>query len=426
MDVLRGISPEHWPLIRNILIEVHDLGNRLRKVVDLLETHGYSVYVEQEALLTDTNIYNLFASRDSIRMRKEAQTAPWRYSVQAFEDAIKTAIAKCVGADALRIETESLIGNRAHKQQDVNQAKEQTKLPSATPSQADAKIFGNVWAAMFGKEIADFNTRLYDLGVDSISLLKLLRKTNIALGCNIPVAAVNIEITPNELLALKGQHYDSLSVRAITEKAGAKTLVFIVPYATSSGVYDNLIAELSPTFSIRLLAIPEQAYLDSDLGQIAERFNKDWLQAVDHSSILVGWSLGGNLALAMSEHFAAVTGKSLPVVLIDNYFIDSSRLNIDEAAINFIMKNEDDPFFAARINLLGSYMPSKSIQTGLYIKASRNTFKPNASVLQGCRFIENHTAVEIDADHYDILEKSTDGELAAVIRRFALHDLDDR
>ena len=426
MDVLQGIAAEHWPLISNVLIEVHDLDNRLRTVIDLLETHGYFVYVEQEALLTDTNIYNLFASRAPIEMRTAAQTTPWRYSAKAFENTIKTLTETCVGADAHKFEIELLADNQTGKKQAVNRAEARAKLPCPAPSQTDANLFNGVWAAVFGKEIPDFNTSLYDLGVDSISLLKLLRKTNIAFGYNIPVAAVNIEITPSELLALGRQNRNALSMRTVTEKTGAKTLVFIVPYATSFTVYDDLIAEVSSIFSIKILSISEHIYSDSNLGQIAEHFNGDWHQAVDHSTVLVGWSLGGNLALAMSEYFAALTGKSLPVVLIDNYFIDPSRLNIDEAAIKFVMNNKDDPFFATRINLLGSYMPSKPIQTGLYIKASRNAFKSNAEVLQGCRFIENHLAVEIDAGHYDILEKSTTGELAAVIRHFALHDLADR
>ncbi len=68
MKVLEGISPEHWPLIHQVVMEVHDdpdqeSAGRIGHVTQLLESHGFRVTVEQEPLLKGTDRYNLYAVR---------------------------------------------------------------------------------------------------------------------------------------------------------------------------------------------------------------------------------------------------------------------------------------------------------------------------------------------------------------------------
>lgn len=61
LGVLQGIEDRHWPRIRQIVMEVHDLEGRLGVVVDLLRRHGFDVLVEQDPLLAGSVLYNLFA-----------------------------------------------------------------------------------------------------------------------------------------------------------------------------------------------------------------------------------------------------------------------------------------------------------------------------------------------------------------------------
>lgn len=63
LDVLYGIDEADWPRIRQMVIEVHDIGNRLNLIRDILEGHGYAVTVEQDSLLADTGLYNVYAVR---------------------------------------------------------------------------------------------------------------------------------------------------------------------------------------------------------------------------------------------------------------------------------------------------------------------------------------------------------------------------
>lgn len=64
LEVLAGIREEHWPLIGQIVMEVHDLDGRLERIVRLLGERGFRVTVEQDELLQGSVLYNLFALRD--------------------------------------------------------------------------------------------------------------------------------------------------------------------------------------------------------------------------------------------------------------------------------------------------------------------------------------------------------------------------
>lgn len=63
-DVLIGIKDEHWPIIKSMVVEVHDLNGRLEKMKTLLKTKGFTrIFEEREAGLEQTPMYNLFVQR---------------------------------------------------------------------------------------------------------------------------------------------------------------------------------------------------------------------------------------------------------------------------------------------------------------------------------------------------------------------------
>ena len=63
LDVLHGIAEEDWRKIRQIVIEVHDIEGRLGAVQALLTRAGYQVTAEQERVLGDTCLYQVYAVR---------------------------------------------------------------------------------------------------------------------------------------------------------------------------------------------------------------------------------------------------------------------------------------------------------------------------------------------------------------------------
>ncbi|KAF8072698.1 moxd1 [Scenedesmus sp. PABB004] len=65
LEVLRGVQPRHWPRIRQVALEVHDVGGQLAAVLRLLrESGGFAhVVVEQDAQLAGSSLFNVYARR---------------------------------------------------------------------------------------------------------------------------------------------------------------------------------------------------------------------------------------------------------------------------------------------------------------------------------------------------------------------------
>lgn len=64
LDALLGIDDEHWPLVRQVVAEVHDEDGRLARVESLLRDRGFTqVVVEQEPAFDRTWLHNVFARR---------------------------------------------------------------------------------------------------------------------------------------------------------------------------------------------------------------------------------------------------------------------------------------------------------------------------------------------------------------------------
>lgn len=62
LDVIHGIEDRDWEKIKQIIIEVHDISDRISILTDILHNHGFKqIYVEQEVELIDTNIHCIYA-----------------------------------------------------------------------------------------------------------------------------------------------------------------------------------------------------------------------------------------------------------------------------------------------------------------------------------------------------------------------------
>ncbi|GLZ36302.1 hypothetical protein Lesp02_84890 [Lentzea sp. NBRC 105346] len=62
-EVLRGVSDSDWPLVRRVLIEVHDIDGRLGHIVARLATLGFSVTTTQPGSFRGGSVYTVLASR---------------------------------------------------------------------------------------------------------------------------------------------------------------------------------------------------------------------------------------------------------------------------------------------------------------------------------------------------------------------------
>lgn len=64
LDVLRGIDPDDWPKIQNIVLEVHDIDDRLNVIVDMLKRFGIgNITTKESIMLENSGLWNVYAHR---------------------------------------------------------------------------------------------------------------------------------------------------------------------------------------------------------------------------------------------------------------------------------------------------------------------------------------------------------------------------
>jgi len=63
LGVLRGLEAEHWPRVRQVVAEIHDLDGERAAAVALLEALGFRVRVEQAPIHADTPVVFVYATR---------------------------------------------------------------------------------------------------------------------------------------------------------------------------------------------------------------------------------------------------------------------------------------------------------------------------------------------------------------------------
>jgi hypothetical protein len=59
LDVLLGIEGQDWPKIKQVVVEVHDLEQRVKKITALLKEHGFrKITLEQEPFFEGSNVFS--------------------------------------------------------------------------------------------------------------------------------------------------------------------------------------------------------------------------------------------------------------------------------------------------------------------------------------------------------------------------------
>jgi FkbM family methyltransferase len=64
LDVMNGFTTEDWSKVQQLVVEIHNIDNRLKTIESLLSQNGFNIIAtDQEEGLKGSNIYNLYASR---------------------------------------------------------------------------------------------------------------------------------------------------------------------------------------------------------------------------------------------------------------------------------------------------------------------------------------------------------------------------
>ncbi|NET58108.1 MAG: FkbM family methyltransferase [Symploca sp. SIO2E6] len=76
LPVLQGIKDHHWPIIKQMVVEVHDQeGSIISEVKRLLQEKGFELIINEENLLHGSGLYNIYATRPASYAKSSPENA---------------------------------------------------------------------------------------------------------------------------------------------------------------------------------------------------------------------------------------------------------------------------------------------------------------------------------------------------------------
>ncbi|HVR99975.1 MAG TPA: amino acid adenylation domain-containing protein [Thermoanaerobaculia bacterium] len=189
LDVLSGIAAEHWPLIRQVSVEVHDIGDRVQRITELLAEQGFAMSWEQDETLGGTAIFHLYA----VRPRSRAAVPP-----RELPAAVSRSAAALLTAEELRQFLrhrlpEPMVPGRfvflpelpltRNGKVDRAALPDPEKAPAerpgaAAPSTPEERLLARIWGEVLGLQEVGVHDNFFELGGDSILAIQVAAKAS--------------------------------------------------------------------------------------------------------------------------------------------------------------------------------------------------------------------------------------------------------
>jgi amino acid adenylation domain-containing protein/FkbM family methyltransferase len=182
LDVLEGVDGGHWPMIRQVVIEVHDTDGRLDRIERLLSAQGFDVHTEQDNSLSGTGLYSVYARRSSPAftpiVAAPAQTV-WR-SESALIEGLRTH-AKAVLPDYMVPSAFVLLdevpltpsGKLDRRALPAPEAAVRQVSHTADPTNEVEAAIAAIWTDVLGVERVGIRDNFFDIGGHSLLLARV-------------------------------------------------------------------------------------------------------------------------------------------------------------------------------------------------------------------------------------------------------------
>lgn len=214
LDVLNGLDEKDWEKIAQIVVEVHDIDNRLETIAALLTGKGFSVSVDQEDSLRGTNLYNLYCVKRDVKkthasktyLEKQAYWLSISNLSQSIQDHCRKWLPEFMVPSELRyIETTPVSHNgkidRAalSRMKSISSVSNNTVLP---PKNDTEEQLVSIWMQLLDKKAVSTDASFFRIGGYSLKAIQMISRIHKMMGVKIELRALFSYPTIIELGAL--------------------------------------------------------------------------------------------------------------------------------------------------------------------------------------------------------------------------------
>ncbi len=193
-----SIKASDWTKIKQLVIEVHDVSGRLKKIVNLLKTQGYDVNYEQDSLLKGTALYNLYAVRKLDQRTPERESLilkdrGWFNQKHLLSD-LRTFLSHQLpefmipaGFVMLGQLPVTPNGKFDHKDLPATETLRFQQREFVAPRDEAEEALTRIWCEVLGIEDVSIHDDFFDLGGHSLSGVQITGRVKKLFGIEVPV-----------------------------------------------------------------------------------------------------------------------------------------------------------------------------------------------------------------------------------------------
>jgi FkbM family methyltransferase len=316
LDVLQGIETNDWDKILQIVVEVHDVEGRLAKIVDLLESHGYELHIEQDRLLKTTNLYNIYArqAESILAVRRlghdssnrevpvTAYCNPARL-INEIRNHVRSRLPEyMVPAAYVMLESLPLTANGKLDRKRLPAPKDSRKC-SRWMRGPEEETLCSLFAEVLGIEQVGLDDNFFEMGGHSLLAAKLVTMIRAMLGVEISIRTLFEAPTVAKLATRKDFRSDVDSFETVLPIRAQGTLPPLFCVHPGSGLswrYARLLKYVKPERPI--YGLQARSFTVHEISaQTVEEMAVDYVDEICKIQPtgpyhLVGWSIGGLLA----------------------------------------------------------------------------------------------------------------------------------
>jgi nonribosomal peptide synthetase DhbF len=307
VEVLRGIRPEHWSRIRQVVAEVHDSDGRLNRVTELLRANGFTVHVEASDLLIHSGLVNVTATNNPRTAAASTASRGRGPGTQALRTELKTALRAqlpgyMVPDDFVFMASLPVSHNGKLDRKALPAPVRISSTSQRAPSNPVEEVLCGLFAEAVGLDHVGVDDDFFDIGGHSLLAARLVSSIKASFGTKISISRIFQAPTVaqmSELIDIGDVSNNEDVLLPIRANGDRPPIFFVHPGIGLSWCYAGFARHLRgpAMYGLQARAVSDANLLAPTLTDMA----LDYLSRIREVQPmgpyrLAGWSFGGNVA----------------------------------------------------------------------------------------------------------------------------------